>query len=212
MKNIASITLLYLMLPAFLSGQTDTKAISILDKFSSSATSAPSISMKFILITIDQVNNSTDTTTGSAILSKDSYRLDLPDNIIWFNGTTSWSYLPAEQEVTITRPEKKDNSFQSRPSAIFTMYKKGYKSRMIEEKPDSWIIDLYPEDIKNELIRVRLTIARPSLFLRNLEYKRRDGITINLIVKDYNLKNVPEQGMFTFPADKYKDAEVNDMR
>lgn len=192
--------------------QTDQKAVSVLDRFSATATAAPSISMKFLLVNVNQAENSIDTTAGSIILSKDSYKLDLPDNIIWFNGETSWSYLPAEQEVTITKPDKKDNSFQSRPSSIFTMYRKGYKARLIEEKPDSYIVDLYPEDLKNELIRVRLTIAKSSMNLKTFEYKRRDGVTITLIVEDYNLKQVPEPGIFTFNPGKYKDAEIIDMR
>ena len=43
---------------------------------------------------------------------------------------------------------------------IFSMYKKGYKSRLIEEKSDSYLIDLYPEDIKSDLVRVRLSIGK----------------------------------------------------
>lgn len=135
------------------SGQNDQIAVSILDKFSSTATSAPSVSMKFMLITDNEAENTTDTLDGSVIISKNSFRLDLPENIIWYNGEISWSYLPAENEVTITKPGKKDDSFQSRPSAIFTMYKKGYKNRLVEEKPGSYLIDLYPEDIKSELIK-----------------------------------------------------------
>ena len=95
------------------------------------------------------MENYRDTITGSVILSKDSYKLDLPDNIIWYNGKTSWSYLPAEREVTITEPDKDDDSFQSRPSSIFTMYKSGYKCRLLQEKTNSWLIDLYPEDTKD---------------------------------------------------------------
>ena len=103
---------------------------------------APSVSMKFELVTINQTENTNETITGSIILSKNKYRLDLPDNIIWFNGETTWSYLPDEKEVTINKADKKDNSFQNRPSAIFSMYKEGYKCRLIEEKPDSYTIDL----------------------------------------------------------------------
>ena len=145
-------------------------------------------------------------------LSKDKYRLDLGDNIVWFNGETSWSYLPAEKEVTITKPDKKDNSFQNRPSEIFSMYKSGYKSRLIEEKSDSYIIDLYPEDIKSDLIRVRLSIKQSDLSLRSLEYKRRDGIIITLKIYDYNLKQKPESDTFIFQPAKYKGVEINDMR
>ncbi len=212
MRRLYTLILIYIVLSASCFGQSDPKAINILDKFSLSASSAPSVSMKFLLITVDQAVNSIDTVAGSVIISKDNYRLDLPDNIVWFNTETSWSYLPAEQEVTITKPDKKDNSFQNRPSSIFTMYKKGYKCRLVEEKPDSWIIDLYPEDIKSELIRVRLTIARTSLSLKTFEYKRRDGIISTLIVNDYNLKQVPAAGMFIYPSEKYKGADVIDMR
>jgi outer membrane lipoprotein-sorting protein len=92
------------------------------------------------------------------------------------------------------------------------MYKKGYKSRLVEEKRDSYLIDLYPEEIKSELIRVRMTIKKPSLDLLSFEYKRRDGITITLLVQDYNLKQQTDPGMFRFNPEKYRDLEIIDMR
>lgn len=194
------------------SGQDDPQAVKILDTFSAAATSAPSVSMKFLLVNIDQLTDSRDTTEGSVIISKNSYRLELPDNTIFFDGTTSWSYLPAEKEVTITVPEKDENSFQNKPSLIFTMYRKGYKSRLVEEKGDSYLIDLYPEDIQSDLVRVRLHISKPSMVLKSFEYKQRDGITLFIIIKEYNLKQVPDAGMFTFLPAKYKGVEVIDMR
>ena len=212
MRNIF-ILLFFILIPFItLKSQSDQAAVSILDKFSSAAISAPSVSIDFLLITDDQMENYRDTITGSVILSKDSYKLDLPDNIIWYNGKTSWSYLPAEREVTITEPDKDDDSFQSRPSSIFTMYKSGYKCRLLQEKTNSWLIDLYPEDTKEELIRVRLNIEKPSLKLLSAEYQRRDGITLTLSVKDYDLGKTTEPDMFSFTASKYKGVEVIDMR
>jgi outer membrane lipoprotein-sorting protein len=212
MRKISSFILLFLLLVMNAAAQNDPKATAILDKFSSKASSAPSVSMKFLFIKVDQVQNSIDTVAGSVILSKNSYKLDLPDNIIWFNGVTSWSYLTAEEEVTITEPDKKDNSFPNRPSQIFTMYKEGFKSRLLEEKTDSYLIDLYPTDLKSELIRVRLTIAKPSLDLKTFEYKMRDGVTITLAVTEYNLTRTPEPGFFNFTPEKHKGVEIIDMR
>lgn len=193
-------------------GQADKDVIKILDKFSATATGAPSVSMKFNFVTVDQTEKTNDTLTGSIIISKDKYQLNLPDNIIWFDGVTSWSYLPAEKEVTINKADKKDNSFQNRPSAIFSMYKSGYKCRLIEERPDSYIIDLYPEDIKSDLLRVRLSIGKQMMNLRSLEYKQRDGIVKTLYVVDYNLKQKPGPDSFVYPRAKYKGVEVIDMR
>jgi outer membrane lipoprotein-sorting protein len=208
--------LLFFLLATFLnlaaSGQNDQEAVKILDKFSASALGAPSVTMNFSLITINQAENTSDTLTGSIILNKDKYKLDLPNNTIWFNGETSWSLLMAEKEVTITKADRKDNSFQNRPSLIFSMYKNGYKSRLIEDGSVLYIIDLYPDDIKSDLVRVRLSIGKSMLDLKKLEYKKRDGIIVTLQVSEYNLKLKPASDTFTFRPDKYKGVEVIDMR
>ncbi len=211
MKKLFYIIFL-LCLSLAVSGQNDPEALSILDNFSSTVAAAPSVSMKFIMVTDDQLEKSSDTISGMILLSKDRYKLELQNNIIWYDGRDSWSYLPNEKEVTITRPDKNDNSFESRPSSIFTIYKTGYKSRLVEEKRDLYLIDLYPEEIKSELIRVRLTIKKPSLDLLSFEYKRRDGITITLVVQDYSLKQETDPGMFRFHPEKHGDVEIIDMR
>ena len=192
--------------------QNDAEAIRILDKFSSIALGAPSVSMKFTMHTIDQLEGTNDSTSGSIIFSKDRYRLDTPDNMIWFNGETSWSYLPSEKEVTIAKPDKKENSFMSKPSVIFSVYKKGYKVRLVEEKQGSYLIDLYPEDINSDHIRIRLSIGKPMLDLKSLEYKYKNGVTALLTVKEYDLKQLPGNSEFTFSPDKYKGVEIIDMR
>lgn len=212
MKIITCAVALFCFHILTVSGQSDPQAVKLLDSFSSKAVSAPSVSMKFSLVTVDQVEDSHDTLDGSVILSGDKYRLELPDNIIFFNGQTSWSYLPAEKEVTVTNADKKDDSFMSRPSSVFSLYKNGYKSRLIEETSDRYIIDLYPEDIKSELIRIRLTIGKSLMDLKNLEYKRRDGITATLYVQQYDLKQKPSSDTFAFQKEKYKGVEIIDMR
>ena len=212
MRPLTSILFFLLLSVMNTNAQNDQEAIKILDKFADDALKAPSVSMKFKLVTINQTDNTNDSLEGSVILNKDKYKLDLPDNTVWFNGETSWSYLTAEKEVTITKADKKDNTFQSRPSLIFSMYKKGYKSRLIEEKSDSYIIDLYPEDIKSELLRVRLSIGKTLFNLISLEYKRKDGVVSTLHVNEYDLRVKPSPDTFVFQAGKYKDAEVIDMR
>jgi outer membrane lipoprotein carrier protein len=211
MKSVISV-ILFLCTAGFLSAQKDNEGVKILDKFSSNAMQAPSVTMKFKLVTSNLTDNKKDTVAGSVIILKDKYKLDLPDNIIWFNGETSWSYLPAEKEVTIAKADRKDNSFQSKPSQIFTMYKKGYKARLIEEKADSYIIDLYPDDLKGDLMRIRLSIGKSLMNLISLEYRKKDGTIVTLFVSDFNLKNKPDNETFIFREANYKGVEVIDMR
>ena len=195
-----------------LTGQTDPQAVRILDKFSTTALASPSVSMKFRLITINEMEHVNDTVNGAIIMAKDQFRLEMPDNITWFNGSATWNYLKAEKEVTITKPDKKDDSFLSRPSAIFSLYKKGYKTRFIEENINSVLVDLYPEDIKSELIRIRLAIGKSGSDLVGAEYQRKDGIIVYLVVNEYNLKVKPDLSTFTFNQQNYKGVEIIDMR
>jgi len=192
--------------------QNDAQAVKILNKFSSLALGAPSVSMKFAIRTVDQVEGTDKTISGSIILARDKYRLDLTDNIVWYNGETSWSYLPAEKEVTISKSSRNDDSFQARPSAVFSIYKKGYKTRLLDEKSDSYLIDLYPEDINSDHIRIRLNIGKPSFDLKSLEYKYKNGVIVTLSVTEYDLKQKPENSVFVFAPEKYKDVEIVDMR
>jgi outer membrane lipoprotein carrier protein len=202
----------FLLSTVILSGQSDPEAVKVLDKFSSTAFAAPSVSIRFSMVNINLAENSRDTVRGTLLMLKDQYRLELPDNISWFNGNTSWNYLLREKEVTITKPDRKDDSFFSKPSSIFTMYKKGYKTLLIEDDLRSWTIDLYPEDVTTELMRIRLTIGKTLNDLISAEYRKKEGVVINLIVDEYNLKTKPEPGAFTFDARKYTGVEVIDMR
>ncbi len=211
MKRI-SLLVLVSLLTIIIYSQNDPQAIKILDRFSSIASASPSVSIKFHLITINQMEKMNDTVKGSVLISKDQYRLEMPDNITWFNGTATWNYLKAEKEVTITKPDKKDDAFMSRPSALFTLYKKGYKSRFIEENATSSIIDLYPEDLKSELVRIRLAIGKTGYDLVGAEYKRKDGLTVYLVVDEYNLKTKPAPSLFVFNPDDFKGVEIIDMR
>ncbi len=207
-----ALLLFFAVLSTVVKGQTDPRALKILDSFSSNATKAPSVSMKFRMINVNQTENTTDSLKGSIILSKNKYHLNLGDNIVWFNGETTWNYLSVEKEVTITKPDKKDHSFENHPADIFTMYKSGYKCRLIDDKAELYIIDLYPEDIKSDLVRVRLTINKTDLSLLDLEYKRKDGIVITLQISSYSLLEKPDPDTFVFKPENYKGVEINDMR
>jgi outer membrane lipoprotein-sorting protein len=193
-------------------GQSEQQAVAILDKLSATVVAAPSVSMNFRLVNINEMERTNDTIKGSIIMAKDQYRLELPNNITWFDGSTSWNYLKAEREVTITKPDKKDNSFFSKPSAIFTLYKNGYKLRMVEEKNNSFTIDLYPTDLKSDLVRIRLEVGKKDYQLINADYKKKDGQIMSLIVDEYNLKVKPDPTTFVFNGNKYKGVEIIDMR
>lgn len=207
-----SVVFFALALALPLRAQKDPGAVKVLTDFSRKASSAPSVKISFTLMTDDSREGTSETMPGSAVISGDKYMLDLPDNKIWSDGKTVWSYLPDVNEVTITASDPDDKSFASKPSLLFSFYEEGYKIRLIGQNAKEWVIDLYPEDISVNIIRIRLTIGNPDLDLKRAEYRTKDGITVTLSTDKYDLSFKPGSGYFTFDPARFKGAEVIDMR
>lgn len=207
-----SLFLLFFMLAIHVTAQQDPEAMKVLSEFSKRATSAPSVSMDFSLVTDDSRNEDVSTMEGSVILHGDMFMLTLSENSVWSDGKTIWSYLPDINEVTITENDPDDGSFMSKPSLLFSMYKKGYKVRLIEQTSGEWSIDLYPEDISGDMIRMRLKIGKPDYRLISAEYKTKEGITVTLDTQKYDLAFKPGTDFFTFRPAEHKGIDVIDMR
>ena len=211
MKKVFAVLLtLGYMLAAY--GQSDEQAIKILDKFAQTAQSAPSISIDFKLVTVDVLEDYNDSINGNIILKGNSYMLSIPNNTIWFNGKTSWSYLIAEEEVTITNPDTNDGSFMNNPSLIFSAYKDGYKCHLVNETSKAYVVDLYPENAKDMLLRYRLTIQKSNYNLISFEYKRKDGYSSTLYANKYDTSKSVSQSTFEFQSSNYKNVDIIDMR
>ena len=207
-----TVILLLSLFTLTLSAQKDPEALQVLSDFSRKATQAPSVTMDFRLTTSDSKSGDVTTMSGSAIISGDRYRLKLDDYNIWTDGSNVWNYSPDVNEVTVTETDPDDDSFITRPSLLFTMYEEGYKIRLIEQSAEEWVIDLYPEAITSDLIRIRLKIGKPRYDLNGAEYKTKDGVTMTLIADKYDLTFKPDTDFFTFNPADYKGVDVIDMR
>src|SRR5665647_3238619 len=203
-----TVILLLSLLTLTLSAQKDPEALQVLSDLSRKATTAPSVTIDFKLITNDSKAGDVTTMSGSAIISGDKYKLVLDDYNIWTDGSNVWNYLPDANEVTITETDPDDDSFITRPSLLFTMYEEGYKIRLVEQTASEWVIDLYPEDIASDLIRIRLKIGKTLYDLIGDEYKTKAGVTITLTVDKYDLTFKPASDFFTFKPADYKDVDI----
>ena len=192
--------------------QKDPEAVRILGEFSRKAASAPSVKIDFDIVAYDAQEDQETELDGTAVIRGDSYVLTLPDNLIRTDGRAVWNYMPEVNEVTITAPDPSDVSFISKPSLLFTMHEKGFKVRLLEQNAKEWIIDLYPEDIGTGLVRIRLSIGKSLYDLKSAEYKTREGMTLTLTARTYDLTFRPPSGYFTFNPADHKGVEVIDMR
>lgn len=203
---------LFLLLTLSVAAQKDPEGVKVMSEFSKKAASAPSVKIDFDITAYDAKEDEDTELEGTVVINGDSYRLTLPDNIIMADGKTVWNYMPEVNEVTITEPDPADESFISRPSLLFTMYEKGYKVRLLEQNANEWIVDLYPEDPKVNLVRIRLAVGKDLYNLKSAEYRTKDGMTVTLKAMKYDLSFHPPAGYFVFNAADHKGVEIIDMR
>ncbi len=156
------LTILLALMVTGVSAQKDPEAVKVLTEFGNKATLAPSVKIDFEITAYDAQEDDETTMEGTAVIRGDSYRVTLPDNIIMADGKAVWNFMPDVNEVTVTEPDPADESFLSRPSLLFTMYREGYKIRLLEQSPRDWTIDLYPEDLNMNLVRIRMIIGKQN--------------------------------------------------
>ena len=201
-----------LLLSVTVTAQKDPEAVKVLTEFRKNAASAPSVMMSFTINLYDAMEQQETEMDGEVVIKGDSYRLTLPDNIIISDGKTVWNFMEEVNEVTITTPDPAEESLLSTPTMLFSLFEKGYKVRLVEENSRESVIDLYPEDIRVNLIRIRLIISKAGCSLKSAEYTTRDGITVTLTSKGYDLTHRPPSGTFSFNTSDHRGVEVIDMR
>lgn len=207
-----------LFLLTSLYAQQDTQAGVILDKVAETNKSFKTIKASFQLTVIDLQQDSKEVFDGNIALKEGMFKLELMDNITFYDKTTVWNYLPDVQEVNINAAEDVDigNSFLTNPASLFTMYKEDYKYKLIGEKNIEkklhYFIDLIPKKRDSEYSSIKLLINKNDLSLQSATFMGKDGIHYIIKITRFEYDNKLEDSYFRFNPAKYPDVEVIDLR
>jgi outer membrane lipoprotein-sorting protein len=201
-------------MPAF--AQKDAKAKEILDKTSAMLNQSGGLSVDFTLNINDEINKVKQSFEGKIDVKGEKFYLETPDQAVYFDGKTQWSYIKAVDEVTILEPQPQEIRTLN-PVSVFDLYKincnykyKGEKTGAQKRKVQE--ISLFPKDKKEEIKQVDIQInpsdGMPVYFY--VVYKNKQEFRI--YVDKYQTKlNLPDS-RFVFDKKKYPKAEINDLR
>ena len=198
--------------------QEDLQAGSILDKVAEINKSYQTLKASFQLTVIDLQQDSKEVFDGNIAMKKGMFKLELMDNITFYDKTTVWNYLPDVQEVNINAAEDVDigNSFLTNPSSLFTIYKEDYKYRLIGEKniekEIQYFIDLVPKERNSEYASIKLLISKKDLSLQSATFMGKEGIHYIIKITRFEHDIKLEDSFFRFDPAKHPDVEVIDMR
>ena len=200
----------FMSLPSF--AQKEASARKVLDKTAATLSSLKGIKTGFEITTFVGTSEQ-GATRGSMYLDGKRYMLESPDMLTWYDGDTQWAYLPGTNEVNVSCPTLEEQQ-TTNPYAFVSLYKKGYNYTMKQVNHNgekAYEVTLKAEDVKTDIQEVRVNISS-----RYIPYsiRVRQGQTNWTRIRIHNLQGKQKfsKGTFTFPSDKYPDAEVIDLR
>lgn len=152
-------------------------------------------------------------TEGTIYLKGSKFKLETEDVTTWFDGKTQWTLVEPTEEVNISEPTAEE--LQSiNPYAWLSLYKEGYNVKYgggANEGERSIIMTTSISRLDMQCIV--LTINERTLAPVRLSMAGRGGSDVAVIfINSYDDKQHYADEMFTYPAEKYPDVEVVDLR
>lgn len=146
MKRI--LTLILIALAAF-TASAATSAEQLMARCAKAVNDAPSLSFNFTL----SIGQSTSTCTMT--VARQRFVMQSPDMTVWYNGSTQWTYIASDRELSITEPTA-DELLECNPFAIVNYYSQLYNVRSIEGKANT--VELTPKRAGTSIRRATVTI------------------------------------------------------
>lgn len=168
---------------------------------------------RFTIDYYSEVDKSTDSKVGKVDLKGSAFHLELYDTEIRFNGKTQWTYVAADNEVTITQPSKADLK-ESNPMSLIDATLEDNRVAFSEKRRQagSRIINCFPyEPKKVEYFKIVLYIDELNQLPRKIIIHQRNGDRVTMSFLDlHKISFVPSN--YVFNKAEYPKVTVNDLR
>ena len=201
MKKIKFFCLfLLLLLPQLLLAEG---ATAILDKAAARFKAAGDVKIGF------QVSTEAGSTTGYIDIAGNKFHCDMGGTRVWFDGTTLWNYVKANEEVNVTTPSEAETA-RLNPYSFITMYKKGYSCKNGKStKAYHEVIMTGSKNTAYKSVVVRLDKKNyQPLYVKTTTAKHTTEVTVNSYLTNQKFPAT----RFSFSKKEFPKAEVVDLR
>ena len=194
-------------------GKSDADAKKILDAVSSKFKTYKSVQAKFVLKIENASGKSIGTKSGSVFMKATKYRISLPGQEMFSDGSTTWSYEKSSNEVTINKIDPSANAIT--PQKLFTnFYDKDFLYKLNgvvkEGGKDLQEIELTPVDKTKPFHKVLLYVNNSTIYSTKVYEKTGNRYTYS--VSNMNTTSLITDNDFVFDVKKYPGVEVVDLR
>ena len=217
MKKISiTLFLAVFFISAVFSQSKDPKAKAVLDGMSQKYASIKGLKASFEFSYSDVSDSRTQNQSGEIAIKGDKYHLKLPEQEIFNNGKTVWTYIVRDnyKEVTINNASDMENELT--PSSVYNIYQKGYNYRLIGEKTENGVIiqeiELKAEKPNAPFKMIKLFVDKNKKDLLSWEIYDDQGGIFKYKFKSINTNAELTDDYFTFNPQKYGKVEIIDLR
>jgi len=215
-KFILPVFLLFLSFLSFQSkAQKDPQAKKVLDAMSQRYQAMNGFKADFDFTYRDAAGTS-DKQTGEIAVKGEQYRLKLPDQEIFNNGKTVWTFISTDTYKEVTVNDVTQMEGELTPSNIYRMYEEGFDYRLQDEKQFQGqtvqVVELIALRSGSPFERVNLFINKSNKNLMGWEMHDGQGTVFAYTFVDLQEGPNFQNNYFTFDPKDYPGVEVIDLR
>lgn len=197
--------LLTLTLSSVSAQSSSLKAEALLDSVYSSMSRFDHVTLEFEYVLENKEADIRQSTPGKVYISGSKYRLELFGSTQLFDGATTYSIIPENQEVVITQASQTDETGQINPSELFSFYKEGYRiEEGIEWSENEAEVVLYPIDSEAEIEKVIAKIDTLNYRINTLVQIGFNQTQTTITVTEYDTSSSVDQNLFVFDKSAYE--------
>ncbi|UXX79717.1 outer membrane lipoprotein carrier protein LolA [Reichenbachiella carrageenanivorans] len=212
MKSIQFLFILSIAVLSQAIAQKDPAAKEILDAMSAKYQKIPAFRAEFSYTMEDEGDEIDEGFRGTILVKGNKYMLIMDEQQVTFDGTSIYTYLKEENEMTIASydPEEEEISL----SNIFNIYKTGFKYVYTESRNNGSIdvIDLVPEDREKDYFKIRMEISTTDQSLKSFKVFDKSGSRYLYKVLSFKEDASITDQTFAYDKSKYVGTEVIDFR
>jgi outer membrane lipoprotein-sorting protein len=214
MKKIILILTACIGLFTSATAQKDAKAKELLDQSSAAFSSAGDVYAYFTMNIKDEINKISQSFDGTIQMKGNKFKIDTPDQDIYFDGKNQWVYQKSYEEATVSEPT--DEEIQAlNPKSIFSIYKKNCRYQYAGGKTDNKMrkvqeANVFPQKGEITQITVQINEADHLPVLFHIFYKNK--IENIIYINKYQTKQNFTDNQFVFDKKQYPHAEIIDLR
>jgi outer membrane lipoprotein-sorting protein len=204
--------MILLFLCSNIHAQDAKKAKQLLDEVSAKVKTYENITIDFKYTINNTKENIFQESKGNVVLKSDLYYLNFMGLIKMFDGKSTYTIVPEDEEITISKFDEEDDNAIT-PSKMLTFFNSGftYKWDIPQEIKGRKIqyIKLTPISNKDTRKEILLGIDIQTKHIYNLIEIDKKGTRTTLIVNSFKTNQPLSKNQFTFVQSKYPNYYIN---